>query len=510
MARWRFSPIVRISVGLVALTLALILLANLIAAPLQHEDEEVFKQRRALVENLAVQYSKLAENGQESVIRMAMKALVERNSEIASTGLRRGTGELLAQTSDHALNWVKPPGDRSTLSAIQVPIFNGKTRWGSLEVRFAEKEGWLQRWWQIPWVRFLALILCLGYLTYLLFMKKALQYLDPSAVVPERVQTALNALSEGIVLVDTGERIVLANKAFADILGKNSYSLLGTKPSQVNWLLDGENTQKLLPWMITLRTGLVQNGVAVGFEQESGQARKFVVNSSPILDDARRVRGTIASFRDVTELERLNSQLSSTISELESTHYVISEKNQELERLASRDPLSGCLNRRAFFAAAEHVLQQARREGLPLGCIMVDADHFKSYNDRYGHATGDQVIQALAKTLQDGLRSEELLCRYGGEEFCVLAPGVDLELAMRLAERLRKDIEETAGQHVSSIFGLKITASLGVSTLQFGAPDMYALIEQADQALYQAKQDGRNRVRAWSMHRTQGGVRAVS
>lgn len=507
----RFTPIVRISLGLVSLTLALILLANLLTAPLQHEDEEVFKQRRALVENLAVQYSKLAESGQEAVIRSAMTALVERNPEIASAGLRRASGELLAQTPDHALKWLKPPGDRSTLSAIQVPIFSGSARWGVLEVRFVEGDFWsLARLWERPWVRFLVVILVLGYLTYLLFMKKTLQYLDPSAVVPERVQAALDALSEGIVLLDTGGRAVLVNTTFADILGQDSRALLGTKPSRLEWLLDNEAAKRDLPWVLTLQTGVSQKSVALGLEGTLGQLRKFMVNSSPIFDGSGRVRGAIASFREVTELERLNTELTSTITELEGTQYRIRQQNQELQHLASRDPLSGCLNRRAFFETAEPLLQKARRDGRPMSCIMVDVDHFKSFNDRYGHAVGDQVIQALAKALDGNLRNEELLCRYGGEEFCVLVPGVGLDQVLEVAERLRREIEDRAGQHVTSVFGLKITASLGLSTLQFGAPDVYALLEQADQALYQAKQDGRNRVRVWSLNRNQSGVRAVS
>jgi diguanylate cyclase (GGDEF)-like protein len=208
------------------------------------------------------------------------------------------------------------------------------------------------------------------------------------------------------------------------------------------------------------------------------------------MDAKQMVRGCMITFDDVTELDRANAQLRETLRELELSRAQIASQNEELQKLAARDSLTGCLNRRAFFGGAEQLFNDARTKGLELSCIMIDIDHFKSYNDRFGHAVGDRVIKAVAKVLGTGLRAEDLLGRYGGEEFCLILPGVDQQRAIEIAERLREGVE--------SFSGPSVRASFGVSTLRLGAGDTAEMIEQADAALYIAKGAGRNRVKCWS------------
>ena len=126
---------------------------------------------------------------------------------------------------------------------------------------------------------------------------------------------------------------------------------------------------------------------------------------------------------------------------------------------------------------------------------MVDIDHFKSFNDRYGHAVGDQVLVAVAKTIQAALRAEDVLGRYGGEEFCVVLDGVNAHLLAEIAERIRRRIESESGSSVRSIRGLSVTASVGATlSIDGRRSNIPVLLEQADQALYEAKRSGRNRV----------------
>ena len=124
---------------------------------------------------------------------------------------------------------------------------------------------------------------------------------------------------------------------------------------------------------------------------------------------------------------------------------------------------------------------------------MTDIDHFKKFNDTYGHAIGDKVIVAVTRNLFGGLRAEDLFCRYGGEEFCILLPESTQDIAFNLANRLRGDIEKKAGSSIRTIEDLRVTASFGVSLLTSKTANLAALIEQADQALYKAKKAGRNR-----------------
>ena len=128
------------------------------------------------------------------------------------------------------------------------------------------------------------------------------------------------------------------------------------------------------------------------------------------------------------------AQLQGALSELEASRQKIEAQNEELKGLANIDPLTGCLNRRAFFEQAELVLKKAREDGSPVCCVMTDIDKFKHFNDTYGHAVGDQVLVQVARVLKAALRPSDILCRYGGEEFCILLPGVD---ALRAAVVVR-------------------------------------------------------------------------
>jgi len=128
---------------------------------------------------------------------------------------------------------------------------------------------------------------------------------------------------------------------------------------------------------------------------------------------------------------------------------------------------------------------------------MCDIDHFKRFNDRYGHAVGDEVIRALVRTLQAGLRQHDLLCRYGGEEFCIILPETTLAQAAEIAARLRSEVELHAGSSVRTTEGLQITSSFGLAGLAADMRDPAELIDRADSALYQSKEGGRNRVTVW-------------
>jgi diguanylate cyclase (GGDEF)-like protein len=125
---------------------------------------------------------------------------------------------------------------------------------------------------------------------------------------------------------------------------------------------------------------------------------------------------------------------------------------------------------------------------------MADIDHFKQFNDLHGHAIGDQVIRSVARTLSVGLRQQDVLCRYGGEEFCIVLPDAPPEVALSVAERLRIAIEAHARGAVRGADVKTVTASFGVSTRAMGARTLEELIDQADQSLYKSKQAGRNRV----------------
>ncbi|KGK41272.1 hypothetical protein LH51_15865 [Nitrincola sp. A-D6] len=174
--------------------------------------------------------------------------------------------------------------------------------------------------------------------------------------------------------------------------------------------------------------------------------------------------------------------------------------HETLQRLSSIDPLTRALNRRAFSQQLLREIKRSNRTGEPLGCILLDIDHFKPVNDTHGHLSGDKVLRDMSQLLKEKLRETDSIARYGGEEFAILLPGCSESEATQVAENLREAISQTTfSGHQNQ--ALQITASLGLTiceqqhTLATDVSNLTeSLIQTADQALYFSKHNGRNRV----------------
>ncbi|MCG6539298.1 GGDEF domain-containing protein [Pseudomonas sp. KSR10] len=174
----------------------------------------------------------------------------------------------------------------------------------------------------------------------------------------------------------------------------------------------------------------------------------------------------------------------------------LSAANVLLEELSRSDPLTGLANRRHFDEIKEVEFRRALRLGQPLAVLMCDVDHFKRYNDAHGHASGDRCLQIVSETLTNTFgRAGELVARLGGEEFVVLLPGSDRDSARRAAERLQQRLAERALPHGDSPVSSQVTLSIGVAALDAETMDHFdLLLHSADEALYRAKAQGRDRV----------------
>lgn len=205
----------------------------------------------------------------------------------------------------------------------------------------------------------------------------------------------------------------------------------------------------------------------------------------------------VAAFRTFADQLAGAIHLAAMNRELERANEQLREVNHRLERLSLTDALTEIANRRHFGGVLEQEWRRAQRAGLPLSLVMLDLDHFKAYNDAYGHPAGDRCLHTVAQTLRDSLRrAGDLAARYGGEEFVLLLPETDAHGVAQFAERLRTVVEELGIVHEHSPVAPCVTASLGVATVfprDGVTPEM--LVEEADRALYRAKHDGRNRVR---------------
>ncbi|MEW5725792.1 MAG: diguanylate cyclase [Thermodesulfobacteriota bacterium] len=200
-----------------------------------------------------------------------------------------------------------------------------------------------------------------------------------------------------------------------------------------------------------------------------------------------------AKWRAERRLEEANRELERKVRERTAE---LELANKRLAKLAVTDELTGLYNRRHFYNNLEAEFSRAARYNNPLSLLMIDLDHFKSVNDRFGHHCGDLALQTVAGFLTRNTRHSDLVARFGGEEFTVLLPETDGPTAWRVAENLRRKIEETQNQCQSEVF--KITVSVGVASFSEATESAERLLQAADEALYRAKRAGRNRVELWS------------
>jgi len=218
---------------------------------------------------------------------------------------------------------------------------------------------------------------------------------------------------------------------------------------------------------------------------------------SSYLQDADGVAHTILGItRNVSERKAAELALRETNRQLHARIEEIGRLQAALQELAVRDSLTGMYNRRYLDETLEREVSRARREGNPLSLVMLDIDHFKQVNDTYGHQVGDEALRMLANTLQADIRTEDVACRYGGEEFLILLPNMPLETAMQRAEAWRGAIEGLSA--TLGNFPIAFTISLGVAAYPEHGKTPDDLTRCADQALYRAKHGGRNQICVFS------------
>jgi diguanylate cyclase (GGDEF)-like protein len=262
----------------------------------------------------------------------------------------------------------------------------------------------------------------------------------------------------------------------------------------------------LAPIQVVMISGLEQRG---DLEQllEYG-ADDFISKPITPLELSARVRAAVIRLQDQTQylagqgaatgdghrgrissLLAENRELRREYQKVRRINQDLEKSCQELEMLASLDPLSGLLNRRTLFQRIDIEIERSLRLALPLTGIMIDIDHFKRVNDNFGHPCGDMVIREIGARLTRTLRKYDYAGRYGGEEFFVLFSNTTSEVARSIAERFRKDVEDAGFSWESET--LKLTVSIGISQYIPGeTPDRW--ISRADAAMYRAKQRGRN------------------
>lgn len=474
----RFGTTTRIAFAM-AMFSATVLLCLRLAGILSDGHEAVLESRTRLCEAVAVSCSQNVSEQLPENIQLLLESLKYRNPEVVSLGFRLDNGELLHQVGDHATAW--DTNMQANVNRIMVPVLDGDQPHAQIEAAFLPPvQPGVLGFFQMPSVRVTLVAALVNLLGFSILLRRCFKHLDPSQVIPERVRSALDTMSEVILLVDAQDRLMHVNCRLIDVIGGIPDSYQGKPLMSLPW--QGESQQVLEA------ATEVSGEQTVELKDSENQSRVYKLNVSPILDDAGKFRGRLLSLDDITLIEQQKTELRATLADLEKSQAEIAEQNEKLQFLATRDPMTGCFNRRSFFESFEKTWSSSKRYGHPLSCVMVDVDHFKSINDNHGHAMGDEVLKQVAQALLDTARDSDIVCRYGGEEFCVLLPHVDIEGGELAAERFRKAIAALEFDVLS------VTASLGCSDRDQGAADAEGMLEQADKSLYHAKRNGRNQV----------------
>ncbi|MCA9085005.1 MAG: diguanylate cyclase [Planctomycetaceae bacterium] len=487
---FRLTSSGRIVLGLVSLTVSVVLGAGVFGLIPNPRIQE-YQARRSFCESTAVTFMSLATRSDIDGIRSALDQLRERTPGVLSIGVRQSNGELSVESGSHQQfwksEWTQKPGENQFI----VPIMADGREWGHLEILWSESTLW--RWQGIffrPDVVLTLFVAAALSVVFSVYLRKVLKHVSPSKVVPPRVREALNALAEGLLVLDKRQCIVLANDSFATAAGCTPEELIGSHPDRFSFRVASDSEEAELPWVTTARSSHPVKGMLLTRGDGECQ-RTFSVSTVPVYDDKHENRGVVASFEDVTQLQKKQQELRDALFSLKTSSEEIRKQNRELEWLATRDTLTGCLNRRSFFRDFESIWHESREQNQSLSCMMVDIDHFKAINDNHGHSTGDEVLRIVSATVMKTVAETDLVCRYGGEEFSVLMPATSIDEAEMKAERCRLAIKALQFPQ------LKVTASLGVSAVCQGPDSPQDMLDQADKCLYVAKRNGRNQVVRW-------------
>jgi diguanylate cyclase (GGDEF)-like protein/PAS domain S-box-containing protein len=479
------------SLGLVLLTSAILSAGDLLGL-LRAPEAPSSKSRVRVTETLASQASAAAAQTDLRAVRTSLQRALLREPELRSAALRAMDGRILVEAGPHRALWDASTAERVTASQTAVPLFRDGKRWGTLELRFrdpAPRALW-QRVFEHRIARLVALVCVLGFVAYLLYLRRSLRYLDPSAVVPARVRDTLDVMAEGVLLLDGEERIVLANKAFAKVVGRDPGALLGIQASSLPWRSAGSpGKPERFPWHEALEQSHSSTGGRLGLEIRAGEPRALSVNSSPILDGWGHAKGVIVTFDDVTELERKTVELEQALGELEKSRDEVRHQHETLRGLARLDPRSGVANRRAFVEHLEAEFATARSQQRELCCLMTEVDDFTGIGEAHGVAIADSVLRSAGEALAAEVRASDAVCRYDGAKFAIALPGATPEAASALAERLRRRLSAPGFARVP------IRMSFGISSSRFGAGRASDLLRQTEQALRAARGEGGGAIR---------------
>lgn len=300
-------------------------------------------------------------------------------------------------------------------------------------------------------------------------------------ILPIARDLLVENMSEGLLVLDNDNRVVDFNAAARRVFSESDELTVGQR-------IDALMTR----WSHLVDKYIVVEQLDTEIELDGNPPAYFDLHIRPIRDKKDRLLGRLITWRNVTARKQVELALQEANQQLKRRVEEVELLQAQLREQSIRDPLTGTYNRRYLDETLEREFKRAQRERKPLTVAIMDLDAFKSINDTYGHRAGDLALQHVAGYLSIHTRASDIVCRYGGEEFVIVMPGVDVEVARCRAEEWRRSIEDLVVNSPKGSF--HVTASIGVAVYPAHADSTEDLLRAADDALYIAKRIGKNRV----------------
>ena len=306
----RFLPIkAQIAIAQAFLLASIVILAAIFGLVPNRRVAEM-QGRAKLCEALAVNTAILVNRNDIDTLQAMLETVVARHPQMLSVAVHKSGGVRIVEVGQHTANWNPNPDDVSRDTQMPVPIRDGDRLWGAFEVRFEPlaTKG-IVGYFQDPTLHLVMFVGTVAFVFNYFYFARKLQDLDPSKAVPERVRGALDTLTEGLLVVDKNERIVLANQAIADSLGSLPQKLVGHRVDQLPWVsLDEAHIETKRPWAVAIRDQQRQPGVVMGLKSPMG-VRTVMAHAAPVLGPTGDLHGVLTSFEDITELENAKAEL---------------------------------------------------------------------------------------------------------------------------------------------------------------------------------------------------------
>lgn len=304
----------------------------------------------------------------------------------------------------------------------------------------------------------------------------------------QKLNTVLDNVGAHIYIRDLDSNFLYVNKLTADLFGKQYDEIVGQPLEQVIGEQAAEEFRQLDNELFASKDKV--EGVET-FSGDDGELFYYWTVKVPLYDDEGNITSFIGISSDITAQKKLEVELAESNARLEEKIQEITHLQTTLWEQATRDPLTQLYNRRYFNDYARKEISRIKRSHQPMALIMIDADHFKKVNDNLGHDMGDQALIHLADIMISHCRESDIVCRFGGEEFLIMMPGVNVDSAITRAEEIRQAYQSSSPKILA---GTESTISAGIALWSSRMTTLEDLTKAADQALYSAKKNGRNRV----------------